>query len=239
MGEPLGPSANEVKHHFLEDGERILSIDDASLAGASPPPAPPKPRPSPGKVAAAIAALFVLFALAGGVCLMSQRMFSFGGPEEDGPPVQTGAEQGGSSSSAAGSGAHNEVGPGHVDQSWKPTYVKVGDWEIALARQQVVTEDYTPDAGNAKDGSTFVMVSLFVVNKGPAEAELPASCFAAEAAGATYGLCGYTTQEARPGNPVAFEGAFEVPRDTRGLVVTFTPPEGGATARLPLPEVLY
>jgi hypothetical protein len=179
----------------------------------------------------------VLFALAGGVCLMSQRLFSFGGPEEDGPPVQTGAAQGGPSSSAAGSGTHNETAPGHVDQSWRPTYVKAGTWEIALARQQVFTDEYTPDAGNAKEGFTFVLVDLFVVNKGPADAELTAGCFAAEAAGASYPLKGYTTQAARPGNPVAFEAAFEVPHGTMDLVVTFTPPEGGGAAKLTLPEV--
>ncbi len=240
MADPLGPSANEVKHHFVEDGERILGIDDASLAAASPPPAPAKRTVSRRMLYLLAVGLLVLFMAAGGACFFTQALLQRAvGPEEDGPPLLPGATSGGAPSDAAGSGAHNETAPGHVDQSWKPTYVKVGTWEIALARQRVLTSDYTPEAGNAKEGSTFVLVSLFVVNQGAADAELTAGCFAAEAAGASYPLKGYTAQTARAGNPVAIEAAFEVPHGTPDLVVTFTPPDGGGTAELPLPEVRY
>jgi hypothetical protein len=42
MDDPAGPSANEVKRTFVEDGERILGIDDASVRARLPRP------PSPG-----------------------------------------------------------------------------------------------------------------------------------------------------------------------------------------------
>lgn len=142
----------------------------------------------------------------------------------------SGAQQTGGDATAG----HDESKP-HVGQQWMPTYVKAGTWSVALAREEPLTE-------SLEKGKNTLLVDVYVVNDGAADSAIDAKCFSLRGGSAKkYPMSGVERQDAPQGSPVYVEAAFEVPIDTQGLALRFTPPEGtgGTIVDVPLPNIAY
>jgi len=155
------------------------------------------------------------------------------GPGEQDAPTQVGGTT---------TGAHDDSVP-HEGQQWMPTYVQAGTWSVALAREDLLAEGWSSAADKeAKRGANMLLVDVYVTNNGSADSKIDASFFSLrDEGGNVYRVLGVKPQDASPGSAVYLEPTFEVPIDTQGLVLQFTPPtsSGGEAVDVTLPEIAY
>jgi hypothetical protein len=76
-------------------------------------------------------------------------------------------------------GAHDDSVP-HVGQEWKPTYTQAGEWQIAMAREDLLLRDNVEDR-YAKDGHKMLLVEVNVVNNGSTQRRVDPSYFSLKA----------------------------------------------------------
>jgi hypothetical protein len=133
-------------------------------------------------------------------------------------------------------GAHDDSVP-HVGQEWRPTYTQAGEWQIAMAREELLLRDNVEDR-YAKDGHKMLLVEVNVVNNGSVQRRIDPSYFSLKADdGTVYPAIGVQPQDVGPNGTAWLETYYEVPTGTQG-VLAFTPPEsmGGKATDVPLPQ---
>lgn len=140
------------------------------------------------------------------------------------------------------SGTHDEEAADHVSQGWTPTQVDAGEWQVALAREDPLVETWSDIGGEPKEGNRAMLVDLYVTNNGAENRTIDKSFFLLkDSTGNEYAILGLEPQEAAPGSPVYVETWYEVPVDTQGLSLHFSPPAsaGGEPVEIALPEIRY
>jgi hypothetical protein len=242
------PDADEVQNKFAEDVDKRLGLEiqDPGTGRMKP------KRTSgclatfwvPAVIAVVVALVLTLWAYSanrtdpGFVQGDTEAPETSSGTPQSSGQTGTRSDSGGQQTGSGAAGGHDESKP-HVGQQWTPTYVEAGAWSVALAREEPLTE-------SLEEGKNTLLVDVYVVNNGSADSRIDASFFSLrDGSGKVYPMLSVTSQEgpseAPQGSPVYLEPTFEVPIDTQGLILRFSPAEaaGGKTVDIPLPGIAY